>query len=102
MGLSPTRFETFHRVTLEYLMGGLPVIGTHAFGIPDAIEHEVNGLLVETGDAGAFTAAVLRVLDDRELLARLRAGASGTVVRSDEEEAVELLGVLQEAAARRG
>src|SRR5205085_9892274 len=37
VGLSPSWFETFHRVTREYLAAGLPVIGSDAFGIPDAV-----------------------------------------------------------------
>lgn len=90
VGLSPSRFETFHRVTREYLKAGLPVLGSTAFGIPDIVRQERNGLLFDVGDACAFRQAVLRILDDRTLLARLSAGARETPVRSTEDELLDL------------
>jgi glycosyltransferase involved in cell wall biosynthesis len=91
VGLSPSRFETFHRVTREYQAAGLAVIGSTAFGIPDAVRPEVNGLLFAAGDVDGFRRAVLRLLNDRPLLARLQEGAHLTPVRGVEEELDELL-----------
>jgi glycosyltransferase involved in cell wall biosynthesis len=91
IGLSPSRFETFHRVTREYLWAGLPVIGSTAFGIPEAVREGENGLLFEAGDAAGLERAVLRVLDEPGLLEKLAAGARGTSVRSTDEEFAELL-----------
>jgi glycosyltransferase involved in cell wall biosynthesis len=91
VGLSPSRFETFHRVTREYQAAGLAVIGSTAFGIPEAVRHEHNGLLFAPGDVPGFRHAVLRLLDDRPLLARLQEGAHHSPVRRVEEELDELL-----------
>jgi glycosyltransferase involved in cell wall biosynthesis len=91
VGLSPSRFETFHRVTREYQAAGLAVVGSTAFGIPEAVRDGGNGLLFEAGDVPGFRAAVLRLLDDRALLARLLDGARQTPVRTVDEEIGELL-----------
>jgi glycosyltransferase involved in cell wall biosynthesis len=91
VGLSPSRFETFHRVTREYQAAGLAVVGSTAFGIPEAVRHEANGLLFDAGDVQALRGAVLRLLNDRPLLARLREGARQTPMRSVAEEVDGLL-----------
>ena len=90
VGLSPSRFETFHRVTREYLSAGLPVIGSTAFGIPDVVRSGENGILFEPGDVEEFRRAVLSVLDDRAYLARLTAGARATRIRTKAEEIDDL------------
>jgi len=104
VGLSTSRFETFHRVTREYFLAGLPVIGSHAFGIREILRHGVNGLVVDDADPVGLTQAVTRLLDDRDLLERLTAGALATPIRSLDDEAGELArlydGVVDEA--RRG
>jgi glycosyltransferase involved in cell wall biosynthesis len=91
VGLSPSRFETFHRVTREYLIAGLPVIGSTAFGIPDVVRTGENGIIFEAGDVEGFRRAVLSVLDGRAYLARLKTGARATRVRTKEEEINDLL-----------
>ncbi len=96
VGLSPSWFETYHRVTREYLAAGLPVIGTTAFGIPGAVQDGVNGLLVEPGDVEGLVAALLRVLDDTSLLQSLTEGARQSTVRSVEEEIDEIMALYSE------
>jgi glycosyltransferase involved in cell wall biosynthesis len=91
VGISPSRFETFHRVTREYLVAGLPVIGSTAFGIPDVVRTGENGVSFEAGDVEAFRRAVLSVLDDRAYLDRLTTGARATRIRTKAEEIDDLL-----------
>ncbi|HEX3842247.1 MAG TPA: glycosyltransferase family 4 protein [Acidimicrobiales bacterium] len=99
VGLSTSGFETFHRVTREYLLAGLPVIGSHAFGIPDIVRPGKNGLLFDSKDATTLVEAVLSLLDDPEMLATLTEGAGSTAVRSPEEEATDLDALYQELLA---
>ena len=101
VGLSPSRFETFHRVTREYLTAGLPVIGSTAFGIPDVVRTGENGLIFDAGDVEGFRRAVLSVLDDRAYLARLAAGARATRIRTKEEEIDDLLAQYNALVAAR-
>jgi len=58
---------------LEAMSSGVPVVATRAGSISEAIEAEVEGLLVEPGDAGALAAAVARLARAPE-----RARALGT------------------------
>ncbi|MFQ3623684.1 MAG: glycosyltransferase family 4 protein [Acetobacteraceae bacterium] len=60
---------------LEAQACGRPVIGGRAGGSPEAIADGASGLLVEGGDAEAVAAALVRVLTDAALAARLSAGA---------------------------
>lgn len=63
--------EGFGTVYLEANLLGKPVIGARAGGVPDAIAHEVSGLLVDPGDVGQLAAAIRRLKDDPALAARL-------------------------------
>lgn len=102
VGLSTSYFETFHRVTREYLLAGRPVIGSRAFGIPDVIRPGHNGLLFDHAEAGSLARAVIMLLDDRDLLAALTRGARTTVVRSTDDEADDLAALYAEVLAEAG
>jgi glycosyltransferase involved in cell wall biosynthesis len=99
VGLSTSGFETFHRVTREYLLSGLPVIGSRAFGIPDIVRPGKNGLLFDSTDPATLVGAVLTLLDDRALLAELTEGARSTPVRSCQEEADDLAALYADLLA---
>lgn len=96
VGLSTSVFETFHRVSREYLAAGLAVVGSAAFGITDVVEHGRNGLIFDHAEPGSLRRAITTLLDDRGLVARLRAGASATAVRTVAEEVEELQAVYRE------
>jgi glycosyltransferase involved in cell wall biosynthesis len=70
-----SREEGMGSVLLDALVFGLPVAATRAGGIPEVIEHEVNGLLAPTEDAGALGDAIARLIGDGTLAARLRGAA---------------------------
>jgi glycosyltransferase involved in cell wall biosynthesis len=63
----PSRTDSFGIVFLEAWCYEVPVIGAWAGGVPEVIEHGVNGLLVPFGDVPALTAAIARLLQDHEL-----------------------------------
>ncbi|MHB9107429.1 MAG: glycosyltransferase family 4 protein [Armatimonadota bacterium] len=50
-------------VLVEAMATGLPAVGSHISGIPEAIEHEATGLLVPPGDAAALAEALARCAD---------------------------------------
>jgi glycosyltransferase involved in cell wall biosynthesis len=99
VGISASRFETFHRATLEYLLAGMPVIGTPVGGIPEIVTHGVNGTLLHHGDPERLAAAVVALLDDRAHLARLAEGARTTPVRSLDDELDDLLAEYERVTA---
>ena len=95
VGISASRFETFHRVTREYLLAGLPVVGSRAFGIPDVVHDGRNGVLFDTTKPDDLVVAITRLLDDRVGLGTLTAGARATHVRTTAEEGDELEALYQ-------
>ena len=46
--LLPTYTETFGMSVLEAMAFGIPVIATNCFAIPEMLEHDVSGLLIDT------------------------------------------------------
>ncbi len=64
----PTLYEGSSLVTLEAMAHRLPVIASHAGGLPDKISHGVNGWLVPPGDPSALAAAISGALDDARRL----------------------------------
>ncbi len=58
-------------VLLEAMAAGLPVVSTHLVGVPEIIEHGVDGLLVEPGDPAALAASLAHLLQDGDLRDRL-------------------------------
>lgn len=79
--------ESFGLVLLEAMACGVPGIGTNIGGIPEVIEHGVNGFVVELGDIDAVAKYAIEVLKDDETLHRFRENALATVqmkFRSDD------------------
>lgn len=99
IGLVPSRFETFNRTCREMLVRGVPVIGSMAFGIPDAVTDGWNGLLTDAVTGDALYAAFRRLLDDPGLLGRLREGAARTRLPTPDEEFAAILGLYRKLLA---
>jgi glycosyltransferase involved in cell wall biosynthesis len=63
----PSRMEPFGIVLIEAMACKTPVVASDVGGIPEIIEHEVNGILVEPDNPEALTAGLRRVLTDSDL-----------------------------------
>ena len=60
----PTLEDNCPMVVIEAMAAGLPVAASKVGGIPDLIEHDVNGLLFDPNDGEAIRAAVFQLLRD--------------------------------------
>ena len=58
----PSRMEPFGIVLIEAMACKKPVVASAVGGIPEIIEHEVTGILVEPENPQALTAGLRRVL----------------------------------------
>jgi len=75
----PSRSEGLPRIAIEALCRGRPIIGARAGGIPDIVQDDVNGLIVDGDDELAD--ALVRMLGDGTLAQRLAAGAEASAGR---------------------
>ena len=67
--------EAFGRVILEAQAAGVPVVATKVGGVTEIIDDEQTGLLVLPRDTDGMAQAVIRILRDKNLAARLVAQA---------------------------
>lgn len=51
---------------MEAMAARRPVVATNLSGVPELVEHDVTGLLVQPGDAGAISRAILGIVSDPE------------------------------------
>jgi glycosyltransferase involved in cell wall biosynthesis len=63
----PSREEAFGIVLIEAMACKTPVVASAVGGIPEVIEHEVTGILVEPDDPDRLADALARVLTDTAL-----------------------------------
>jgi phosphatidylinositol alpha-1,6-mannosyltransferase len=63
--------EGFGITFLEANACGKPVIGTNVGGISDAIENNVNGILVKPNDVNATAEAIIQLFSDQSLYQKL-------------------------------
>jgi glycosyltransferase involved in cell wall biosynthesis len=79
----PSSAEAFGNVFAEALASGLPVVGSNVGGIPELIEHGVNGLLVTPGNPQALAQAIQYLAEDPDLCGEMsvrnRAKAEATL-----------------------
>ncbi|MEO4053146.1 N-acetyl-alpha-D-glucosaminyl L-malate synthase BshA [Solibacillus sp. CAU 1738] len=86
--------ESFGLVLLEAMACGVPGIGTAIGGIPEVIDHGINGFLVEEHDIDAVAAYAIELLQDEDKLQKFREAAiyaaqtkfrSETIIKQYEE-----------------
>jgi glycosyltransferase involved in cell wall biosynthesis len=66
----PSLYEGLPNVIIEAMIVGTPVVASNVSGIPELIEHDVNGLLVPPGDWKEIKTAIMKLLDDQDLRER--------------------------------
>lgn len=86
--------ETFSLLAREALMAGLPVVAARRGALPEIIEDGVNGLLFEPEDAVDLRRCLTKLLDDPQLVERLR--PSKPRYKTTDEYAQELEKIYEE------
>jgi len=71
----PSYSEGLGSVILEAMAAGLPVVATRAGGIPDIIEDNISGFLIEPGDSAALVNKVSHLNKNMIDLSRMQTGA---------------------------
>ncbi|CAN5459803.1 N-acetyl-alpha-D-glucosaminyl L-malate synthase BshA [soil metagenome] len=76
--LMPSEMESFGLAALEAMACEVPAIATRVGGVPELIDHEVNGLLYEVGDVEAMSTAAIALLTDETRLKTMAQAARKT------------------------
>ncbi len=86
-------------VCVESMAMGVPVVATTVSAIPELIESEKTGLLVEPGNPGALADAMLRLLTDHDLRTRIIPAAARQVQENfDNRRLIQWPAALYQAA----
>ena len=100
VSVMPSLNEALSNVLLESMAAGAPTVATRVGGTPEALVDGVTGLLVAPANAEAIATAIIRMLNDGTMAARLGHSARERIadmfsvkrmVRATEETYLELL-----------
>jgi glycosyltransferase involved in cell wall biosynthesis len=87
----PSLFEGTPLTLFEAMSMGRTIVATSVDGLGEVLRHEDTGLLVPPADPAALAQALVRVLEDRALAARLAARAQEDSARFDIQRTVAAL-----------
>lgn len=77
----PSLGDALPTVLIESLAAGTPIVATRVGGIPEIIEHDVNGWLVPPADSQSLSEACLELLQNSEKSQQLIANGLDTAAR---------------------
>lgn len=87
----PSFSESFPISILEAMLAGAPVVATRVGGIQAIVHDEDSGLLVPPGDNKGLADAICRILEDRQLSAKLAKNAKSSASKYTIERTVNEL-----------
>ena len=71
MFVLPSLFEPFGMTALEAMACGRPVVASRLGGIREVVTSEESGMLVDPADPVEFSAAIIRLLNDKPFAGRI-------------------------------
>lgn len=70
--VQPSVNEGIPNTLLRVMANHIPVVASSVDGIPEVVDHEINGLLVPAGDVAALAEAIARIIKDEALRDNIR------------------------------
>lgn len=80
--VQPSLWEGMPNAMLEAMALGLPVVATRVDGIPEAVAHEISGLLCAPKDSQALFVHIQDLIVEKDLRAKLGEAARQVIVNS--------------------
>lgn len=77
----PSKREGFPISILEYMAMGKPVIATRVGGVPEIIQHGVNGFLIPPDNPKALAEAIQKFLNNRKFFEQMAINGRKTIVK---------------------
>ncbi len=68
----PSLFEGYGIVIAEAISFGLPIVATRVGAVPELIENNVNGILVDPKDSEGLARGIRKLINDDKLRAKMR------------------------------
>ncbi|NLH72025.1 MAG: glycosyltransferase [Verrucomicrobia bacterium] len=84
----PSISEGLNKTVIEAFACDVPVVATNVGGIPDAVIHGMNGLLVQPGNPVQLAHAIEKVLTDMQLAAKFKVEGKRTFLEKYEASVV--------------
>lgn len=84
-------YENSPTVILEAFAHQTPVVASDFAGMAELVQHEQNGLRFALGDAASLAGQLKRLLNEPDLLPRLRAGIGPVKTVAEETDALEAI-----------
>lgn len=81
--LNTTNFDNRPVTIMEAMAIGIPIISTDAGGLPDLIDHGINGILVPTNSVGAFVNAIENLIENPDRARQLAENARDKIMAFD-------------------
>jgi glycosyltransferase involved in cell wall biosynthesis len=82
-------YETFSFLVSEAFAAGLPVIASRLGALAERVSDGVDGLLVPPGDVAAWREALQRLVDEPDLLRRLRSNVQPPLTLDEHVDQIE-------------
>ncbi|WP_322799268.1 glycosyltransferase, partial [Thermoflexus sp.] len=82
-------FEAYSFLVSEAFAAGLPVLASRLGALAERVRDGVDGLLLPPGDVAAWRAAIQQLIEDPDLLARLRANIRPPMTMEEHVERLE-------------
>lgn len=96
----PSLSEGSPDVIAEAMARGVPIVASRVGGIPDLIEENETGLLVDAGDSRQLADAILRLMSDTEMRRRFAVNARAEVASHTlQDQYRQMLAILREKFA---
>jgi glycosyltransferase involved in cell wall biosynthesis len=84
-------YETFSFIVSEAFASGVPVVASRLGPLADRVRDGVDGLLISPGNVSAWQSALQRLVDEPDLLARLRANVRPPMTLDEHVDRIETL-----------
>jgi len=95
LAIIPTLFESYSKIVREFMARGVIPISTDAFGIPDIVKNNVNGIIIKKPLENNLYITLKNILLNREILEYMKNNLQNIKIIEPNEEFKKIQQVYQ-------